>query len=190
MEITFINAHPNIYKKIVSEVAKHDALINCSERLINKIIRKIKKYIEDDESRAQHKYVLYRIITKEISQAYKERRKEHEVISIHNLLHNDFGESLEFEPVDALASVEEPMIEKSSVKERIRSLGATDSEKFILNAWIEDKDRSDVDIARELALHFGGNSRSLRIFVQRFRKKCRERLKEECLAKNLLIKTA
>lgn len=190
MEITFINEHPNIYKKIVSEVDKHDALISCSDRVINKIIRKINRYIKEDESRAQHKYVLYRIITKEIAQAYKEKKKEHEVVPIHNLLHNDFGESLEYEPVDALASVEEPLLEKSSLNEKIRSLAATDSEKFVLNAWIEDKDRPDTDIARELALRFGGNSRSLRIWVQRFRTKCQERLEKECLAKNLLIKTA
>lgn len=156
--------------------------------LESRIHKQLEKYLLKFQDAHRHRNKLRQIVNDEIASSVKLYKLERTESFSGTCVVNDFGESLEFEPEDVLANVEEPMLEKSSISERIRSLAATDSEEFVLNAWIDEK--SDSEIARELALRFGGNSRSLRIWVQRFRTKCQERLEEECLENNLLIKTA
>ena len=155
--------------------------------LEDRIHKQLDKYLTKYEGAHKHRNKLRKIVNDEIASSEKLYRLERTETFSEISAVNDFGESIEYEPVDALASVEESVLEKSSVTERIRSLATTDSEEFVLNAWINGK--SDSEIARELALHIGGKSQSTRKTVQRFKTKCQKRLIEECLAKNLLIKT-
>lgn len=183
--LILVYKHKEALRYIRENVDRVSHVITNIEKLEKEIFYQVSKYLAlGKKSISQIRW----IVNREISSALKKFGKQDKINFSNILEENDFGESLEFEPEDVLANVEEPILEKSSIRERIRSLAATDSEEFVLNAWIDEK--SDSEIARELALRFGGNSRSLRIWVQRFRTKCQERLEEECLENNLLIKTA
>ncbi|RDV27747.1 hypothetical protein [Lysinibacillus capsici] len=185
-ELTIVYRNRYIMKYIQKKVSEVSHIITDTCKLEGRIYSQLASYYATGKRGYKHSCWL---VNREIKLAMNQYRKQNVVpFDLLAVNKNDYGESFEFQPIDALASVEESVIELSSLNERIRSLAATDSENFVLNAWIDKK--SDSDIAKELALHFGGNSRSLRIWVQRFRTKCQDRLEKECVANNLLIKHA
>lgn len=184
-ELTIVYRDRSIMTYVQQKVSEISHIITNTCKLERRIYSQLAAYYATGKSGYRH---ACRLVNREIKLAMNQYRKQNTVSFDSIVSKNDFGESLKFEPRDALAGVEESVIEKSSLNEKIRSLAATDLEKFVLNAWIDKK--SDSDIAKELALHFGGNSRSLRIWVQRYRTKCQGRLEKECVANNLLIKHA
>ncbi|MFJ7665285.1 hypothetical protein ACIQXW_23285 [Lysinibacillus sp. NPDC097162] len=129
-----------------------------------------------------------KLIDREVSQALKQFGKQKAINFSELAKGNDFGESVEFEPKDLLAQGGETVIQNISLNEKIARLATDDRESVTLNAWANGF--NDTQVSETLASHFGGNKESHRKFVRRFKARCQERLEKECLAKNLLIKTA
>lgn len=189
MEKTFINEYPDIYINIIREVDKHSNLISCSDRVINKVIRRINRFFEKGRGTPNSFRAIQRIIRQEIHAAFFEKKKEHDAYVFSSMLvTNDYGESVEFEPKDLLAQGGETVLKNISLNEKIARLATDDRELVTLSSWA--KGLNDSQVSETLARHFGGKSESHRKFVRRFKVRCQERLEKECLAKNLLIKTA
>lgn len=171
----FIQEHPNVYQKVVYEIDKYDQLINCSKRLELKIVRRLDKYIGTSIEKAKHNYVIYKIITSEISQAFKEKKKEHHSILFSTLAIDDFGESVEYNPEDTYtARVDSKVIGLDEALKKTVLLAKDDLELFTLNAWYQGY--NDSEIAKVLAHRFNKNASSCRIRIQRFREKCQSKL--------------
>lgn len=176
MEV-LIKEYPNIFINVVEQVSKHTNLISCSERVIEKITRRIINYVDNDKSKITHKLVINRIIHREIAQAYTEKKKEIMSTSFINMSSDENNESLEFEPVDISTNVEHSVVEKTSIKEKLDNLSSNASELFVLNAWSQGF--NDTEISKELSSRFGGNPKSLRVWIQRFRTRCQRKLNEQ-----------
>lgn len=82
----------------------------------------------------------------------------------------DEGQAVEYEPRDDLAIVGSGRLE---LKETITLLAKSDRRReLILTEWMNGN-TNDTDISDTLARVLGGQARSHRIFVQRFRTECR-----------------
>lgn len=158
-----------VYKK-VDEVSH---LITNTEKLEDNIYQELKSYYRSREKRSI-KRIKY-IVDREISQAKKRYGKQNTIVFSDLAVANDYGESeLDFEPVDALAGVEDTAINKFSLIEKVTALASSDRELFVLKAW--SNGFSDSEISTALASRFGGNPNSLRVFVNRFKVRCRTQL--------------
>lgn len=114
------------------------------------------------------------LIDREIVQALKRYTTEKVVMFSELTIVDDFGESIDYEPTDVLANVSETVLKDFSLNEKISGLASTDCERFVLQAWINGF--TDKAIAAELALLDGSNPNSKRIWVQRFKTRCRKKL--------------
>lgn len=145
--------------------------VTNTEKLEVSIIKQLASYLLLGNS--NFTTIKYRV-DREIKKALKQYRTE-QVVLFSTLAHpDDYGESSEFEPQDVLANVEDAVIQKSSLHEKIIGLASDDREFFTLNAWSNGD--NDAEISRSLADLFGGNSNSHRRFIQRFREKCQRKL--------------
>lgn len=148
-------------------------LITNTEKLEDNIYKELKSYFRSREKRSI-KRIRY-IVDREISQAKKRYGKQNTIVFSDLAVANDNGESeLDFEPVDALAGVEDTAINKFSLMEKVTALASSDRELFVLKAW--SNGFSDSEISSALASRFGGNPNSLRVFVNRFKVRCRTQL--------------
>lgn len=85
---------------------------------------------------------------------------------------DDEGSKSDFQLVDVLADVESEVL----ANEKVALLARGDSRnKTILLAW-KNGFNNDTQLARHLAILYGGNVRSITRYIQRFRIKCQERL--------------
>lgn len=148
-------------------------LITNTEKLEDNIYEELKSYFRSREKRSIKR--IKHIIDREINQAKKRYGKQKTIVFSDLAVANDNGESeLDFEPVDALAGVEDTAINKFSLMEKVTALASSDRELFVLKAW--SNGFSDSEISLALASRFGGNPNSLRVFVNRFKVRCRTQL--------------
>lgn len=75
---------------------------------------------------------------------------------------------------DIHVNPEKKIVEQDALQRKINAISTCEEETYVLNAWAEGC--KDVEIAQEIADKFGGNPKSRRIWVQRFKKKCQQRL--------------
>lgn len=170
--LTIIYRDKSVMRYLREKVDQVSYAITYVDKLEKNIFEQLVSYYEANQKRSI-KRIKY-LIDREIVQALKRYSTEKIVVFSDMTSTDDFGESSFEEPEDMLARVSETVIDNISLKEKISGLASTDSERFVLNAWIEGL--SDKAIAAELALHFGGKASSKRIWVQRFRTKCQRKL--------------
>lgn len=148
-------------------------LITNTEKLEDNIYQELKSYFQSREKRSIKR--IRHIVDREISQAKKRYGKQNTILFSDLVVANENDESkLEFEPVDALAGVENTALNKFSLMEKVTALASSDRELYVLNAWSHGDSDSEISLA--LASRFGGNPKSLRVFVNRFKLRCRAQL--------------
>lgn len=90
---------------------------------------------------------------------------------------DEYGEDEPFEIPDVLADVEREVLSNIRHKEIATFLAEGDDlQAAILNAWTNGFE-NDTELSRVLANSFGKKSSGIRIKIQRFRSKCKKRLK-------------
>jgi len=170
-DITVVYKHKDALEYLRTCVNQVTHLVVNTEKLEARIFKQLADYLSTGKksfARIRH------IVNRDVDLALKQFRKEKACTFNRLSSENDFGESLEFEPQDILANVEDAVIEKSSINEKIAGLASDDRELFTLNAWIDGKD--DVTIAKALASLYGGKSEGHRTFIKRFRTRCQRKL--------------
>jgi len=114
---------------------------------------------------AMSKYYISRAIARHIKRSKYERCKSVEELTSKTENHEEMNV---FEPADVLANVESVV----ELKEAITLLAKGDRRrKMILNSWANGS-TNDSELSDTLASVFGGQARSHRIFIQRFRIEC------------------
>lgn len=175
-DIEIVYKHNDALNYLRDCVEQVTHLVTDTEKLEERIFKQLASYLKTGKksfARIRH------IVNREIHLALRQFRKERTIILsavrvTTFYIMNDFGESYEFEPQDVLANVEDAVIEKSSIKEKIAGLASDDRERFTLNAWIDGVD--DTTIAKALASRYGGKTEGHRTFIKRFRAKCQRKL--------------
>lgn len=154
-----------------------------SDRLLNKItdttifedrvIKDVGQYLlRNIDNKNNRRHIEY-LIKRKVWEAENSYKKEG-YINFSNLNYDDSedDDEVEFEPTDVLADVESEVIKK----ETIELLAENDRRrKEILESWSLGN-TNDSQVSRSLARSLGGNEKVHRIFIQRFRKACREQL--------------
>lgn len=157
-------------QKSVDEVSH---FITNTEKLEESIYKQLGSYFHSKEKRSIKR--IRQLVDREISQARKRYGKQNTILFSDLAITKDNDDSeLEFEPVDALAGVENTALNKFSLMEKVTALASSDHELYVLNAWSHGDSDSEISLA--LASRFGGNPKSLRVFVNRFKLRCRAQL--------------
>jgi len=141
-------------------------------------IRQIEKALHNfDTKRGKLKTLIVGVILKEKADYLARRTRKLVPITLDKPIYIDKdGDEVEFEVEDVLANVEDGIIERESVNEKVALLAKGDSRRMaILNAWA-DGEFNDLELSRVLAHSFGGQENTHRKFIQRFRIECQERL--------------
>lgn len=135
-------------------------------------IKRISEYLGLDEGNKKNKRYITRMIREVASAVKKRNRKEFAEVFTGMTMRDDGEDEIEFEPEDPLAGVEDEVIANETI-----ALLAQDDQvnQMILDYWtIGNTDNTH--ISRSLARTFGGNEKSLRVGIYRFRESCREKL--------------
>jgi len=160
-----------IIQYVEQQVGKVAHLITNTEKLEQSIYGQLRSYYSSGKPCISW---ARRLVDREIKTA-KQRYGKQDVIMFSDLAVAKEGDvELEFEPESALAGVEETAIKNFSLNEMIAALASDDRERFVLKAWTHGYNDSEISLA--LASQFGGNPKSLRVFVSRFKVRCRTRL--------------
>ncbi|MBU5266242.1 hypothetical protein [Virgibacillus proomii] len=141
-----------------------------------KCIDRVGSYINKREENKHHRRYIDKMIRETASYSIKEHfKKEHYMTfsEISRMLSEDNSkEDIEFEPLDTLADVEADVLNK----ETINLLAEGDRQKkVILEAWSLGNTNNSL-ISRALADALGGNPESYRKSVNRFKKRCADRI--------------
>jgi|SRR5699024_6098210 len=159
-----------------------DRIYRESDKLLDKItdttrfedrcIKDIGEYLSLDEGNVRNKDHLVWLIKRKVKEATDNYKKEDNEYFSDVVSMEAFDEEVEFEPQDVLANVEEEVMAKETA-----ALLAQDDcrDKAILNYWLIGNTNS-AHISRSLARTFGGNDKSHRVYVHRFRESCRNQL--------------
>ena len=161
-----------IVKMVQEAVDNAGRKITNTDRLEERIYRRISRYIEGCEKRARHYSIIRKFIYESISEYEKRYRTENSVpfSELESDNEDDGDKELEFEPIDVLANVESETI----AKEMTALLAQDDHrKKIILGNWITGNDNVS-DIARLLAQTIGGSVETHRKYIHRFQKECRK----------------
>lgn len=170
-EIKIVYENKRALSYLRKRVEDVSSAITNTEKLEASIFAQLTDYLATGSSNFRRiKY----LVDREIKRALNQYRTEKVVLISTLSSSDDFGESSEFDPQDVLANVEDAVVQKSSLHEKIAGLASDDREFFTLKAWSNGS--NDAEISRSLADHFGGNSNSHRRFIQRFREKCQRKL--------------
>ena len=160
---------------IRNRIAEVEHEITYIDKLEHRIFTQLSRYYNKRQKRS-FKCIRY-LVDREIKYVKSDYRLQKSISFMSILPRDDYGEQQEFEPIDVLADVEDTAlrnIKSSSIRKKITGLASSDSELFVLNAWSQGL--NDLQISKELAFRFGGNPKSLRIWVQRFRTRCQRKL--------------
>lgn len=136
-------------------------------------IKRVSGYLSICETNKRNRRYIERLINEVASAVIERNRNEHtSLFSALIITEGDEGEEVEFEPQDVLANVEEEVLAKETA-----TLLAQDDcrDKMILRYWLIGNTNSAY-ISRSLARTFGGNDKSHRVYVHRFRESCRKHL--------------
>lgn len=140
---------------------------------------KIKKALLNyDPNKGKLKSLIVSVIMREKHDFLSRRKRKHVAMSLDTSGYTDKdGKEVVIDVQDALAGVEERVIEKEYVSEKAALLAKGDSRKLaILNAWL-DGETNDSNLAKELAILFPTITvESHRKAIQRFRTECQKRL--------------
>lgn len=131
-----------------------------------------------DAAKGKAESLILNVITKERSDFINGKRgRFREVISIESLSQDDEkGNIIPYEVEDESFSIEDDIVEKISIQEKITLLAQGDiRKKLILDAWTNGV-TNDLELSRMLAHSTGGNVESHRKYIQRFRKTCQMNL--------------
>lgn len=136
-----------------------------------RVISKITKYITENTKRRKHRRYIIKMIKRECKD-FIESRQDNKVYNFSSIYEKDEdGNEQYFEPPDVLADVEDEIM----AKEMAALLAQDSRSEIILDAWLLGN-TNDTEVSRILADTLGGNSKSHRIYIQRFKKQCREKL--------------
>ena len=168
LEIIYLdNSVMSFIRGKVDEVSH---LLANTARLENRIFKRLNRYYKHQEQSKRSIKRIKQIVHEEISDAFKRQRVERAIRFDEIEITNGFGEPIEYEPKDVLADVEGAAINNSLAK-KIIGLASDDRERFTLNAW--QNGYNDLEIAKELALLYGGKIEGHRSFIKRFKADCR-----------------
>lgn len=157
-------------RRAIDSVAHQITYTNKVER---RILSRVGRYLAEDENHKNNRRYIGRMIYQEISAALKRNSREYAEYTEDLSACNEEGQTIEYEHLDVLANVGSGRLE---IKETITLLAKDDRRrKLILTEWMNGN-TNDSDISSILADTIGGQARSHRIFVQRFRIECREQL--------------
>lgn len=165
----------NVYKQrwlldFINEQVSNSHITN-QYKLEERIHKRLERYLESVNGSHDHRGKLRKIVLEEIIEVSRSYRKERtDTFSSLSVESKDFGESLEFEPRDDLAVIDDRLL----VNEIIARLATGDQEKVVLTEW--SKGIKDSAIASTLARLFGGKEDTHARNIRRFRKKFRAQL--------------
>ena len=143
----------------------------------SRCIRKLGNYLSKDQANIKNKRYLKRIIKEEASDVIARYKNENYQIFTEMITEDSQGNVVEYEPKDVLADVEGSIIAKE-----MTALLAQDDHRTeaILIGWL-DGTTNTAEISRTLARSFGGNPKSHRIAIHRFKNICRKQIQRDFL---------
>lgn len=161
-----------LINRIYEESDKLLSRITSTERFEERCIKDIGEYLYLDKGNAKNKSHLIRLINRKVKEALESFKKEEHAYFSDVVEGEIFEDEIEFEPEDTLASVEGEVVTKE-----MTALLAQDDQKvrLILDYWMIGN-TNNAHISRSLARTFGGNEKSHRVSIYRFRESCREQL--------------
>lgn len=162
-------------RRAINSISHQITNTNNVER---RAIIQVGKYLAKDEKNKNNKKYILRIIYREVNQALQRNRREYAEHLADLATCDDEGQAIEYEPEDVLADINSAELE---IKETITLLAKDDRRRTtILTEWMNGN-TNDTDISSILADTLGGQARSHRIFVQRFRIECRTELTAQAI---------
>lgn len=164
---------PWLLREIRKAVDAISSRVSNTDRVESRIMNHVGQYLLVNANNIQNKRYIRRLIYQEVHYALHRVRKEQATHLEDLTTSNEEGQAVEYEPVDVLANVASGQLE---LKETITLLAKDDRRrKMILTEWMNGN-TNDSDISSILADTLGGQARSHRIFVQRYRIECRTEL--------------
>lgn len=165
--------HRWVLQEIQRAVGSVAHKITNTSALEERVMKYVGLYIRDKDYEARNRSYIRKLIYQKITQSISTYRKELAVHLAELKSSNEEGQTTEYEPQDELALVDSGNLE---IKETITLLAKNDRRRStILTEWMNGN-TNDTDISSILADTLGGQARSHRIFVQRFRIECQEKL--------------
>lgn len=139
----------------------------------DRCIKRLANYLSADESNKHNRMYIERLIQEVAAAELKRNKKEYAELFSDFATENNEGDSeIDFDPIDVLADVESEVV----AKEMVDLLAQDDlRNKMILEYWLLENTNTAL-ISRSLARAFGGNDKSHRVHVYRFRESCRNQL--------------
>lgn len=171
-DIKLVYQNKWIIERIYYESSKLSSKITNTTIFEERAVGDVAQYLVINKEHIKNKRHIMYLIKRRVWEAEDRDRKE-DYTTFSSLSTNDEEEDeIEFDPEDVLADVESDLINK----ETIELLAENDRRrKKVLESWSLGN-TNDALMSRSLARSLGGNERSHRIFIQRFRKSCSERL--------------
>jgi len=161
-----------LIKRIYEESDKLLNKVTDTTRFEDRCIKDVGHYLSLDKDNTKNKNHLIWLINRKVKEALDNYKKEDREYISDVVSTEGFEEEIEFEPEDVLANVEDEVI----TKEMTALLAQDDHhKKLILGNWLIGN-TNNADISRSLARTFGGNEKSHRVSIYRFRESCREQL--------------
>lgn len=161
--------YPWIIQELQRAVDKVSHRVTNTERIERRALTRIGSYLLTGEDTHLNRKHITRLIYQETASALKYSRKEQTVHFADISYEDDYGEIIEFDPVDVLANVESEFFTKETVALLAKNDGRR---KMILNAWANGF-TNDRALSETLAGFFGGQARGHCSYIQRFRIECR-----------------
>lgn len=163
---------PQLIRYVRAQVDSVAHLVTNTEKLEAAIYKQLGNYYALPRNNISI-YWARRLVDREVKRAKERYGKQNSVLFSDLAAATDGYSEIEYDPIDALASVEESVID-NLIKEKVTALARDDKEMFVLKAW--SIGYNDSEISRALASRFGGNPNSLRVYVNRLKEKCQKRL--------------
>lgn len=152
--------------------------ITDTARVERRVMTRVGRYLSLEDGNKNNRRHMRRLIYREINDALNRNRREYTEYLADLTSNNEEGQAIEYEPQDDLAIVGSEQLE---IKETITLLAKDDRRrKMILTEWMSGN-TNDSNISSILADALGGQARSHRIFVQRFRIECRAALTAQAI---------
>lgn len=177
MDIEFINKYPEVYRRVADMVDNSPGLELCAERVISKALRKLNRKFEAGWITSKSTRWITKITKEVIVQAYIEKKAEIDYCRFDDLavVRSD-GEIIEYQVEDVLANVEEKVFgtaDDAYIEKAIDLLAKDDREAHALKGWALGK--LNTEIAEELAFLFNSKVSVQKVWLTRFKTKCKHR---------------
>lgn len=161
-----------VFDEISKVSDKYHHMVTDPTKIEDRCIRQIGHYLMADENNHKNRKHIKLIIHREFIERMNYSKREDSIKFSELSDCNDNDEETEFEPEDVLANVEDKVL----AKEMTILLAQDDHQKkMILGYWLIGNTNNAL-ISRSLARTFGGNEKSHRVSIYRFRESCRDQL--------------